>query len=35
MDQKTIVLYLHVKVKMKRNLMEYRAENSSELLVCI
>jgi hypothetical protein len=31
MDQKTIVLYLHMKVK--RILMGYRAENLSELLV--
>jgi hypothetical protein len=37
MDLKTIVLDLHIKVKMKvkRNLMGYRAENSPELLVWI
>jgi hypothetical protein len=37
MDQKTIVLYLHMKmkVKAKRNLIKYRAENLSELLVRI
>jgi hypothetical protein len=37
MDQKTIVLYLYMKRLelgyMKRNLMRYRAENLSELLV--
>jgi hypothetical protein len=35
MDQKTIVIYLHMKVNVKRNLMGYRAENLSELLVRI
>jgi hypothetical protein len=33
MDQKEIVLYLHMKVK--RNLMGYRAENLLRLLLCI
>jgi hypothetical protein len=34
-DQKKIVPYLHLKVKVKGNLMGYRAENLSELLVRI
>jgi hypothetical protein len=39
MDEKTIILYLRMKEMgrdyVKRNLMGYRAENLSELLVCI
>jgi hypothetical protein len=35
MDQKTIVFYLRMKVKMKRNLAGYRAENLSASLVLI
>jgi hypothetical protein len=35
MEKKTTVPYFHMKVKVKRSLMGYRAENSSELLVRI
>jgi hypothetical protein len=35
MEQKTMGLYLHPKVKVKRKIMGYRAENLSELLVDI